>query len=348
MPGPETDALKEDLRAAALALGFRRVGFCRADQHLDKDGKFAEWLARGHQAGMGYLARDAERRARPTALFAAARTVMVAAAPYAPNEAGDVTIAAYARREDYHGRLVRALESVRTLAESRVPGASGLVCVDTKPLLERQAAELAGVGWLGKNTLLLDEQSGPWTMLGCLLLSIELAPDAPAKPRCGTCARCLDACPTNAFVAPYVLDARRCLSYWTIEHRGPLPLEMREQQGTRVFGCDDCLTACPFGPPKTTDGDRLLPIAPELKALTPEAILARAEESFQKHFKRFAIQRAGKAGLVRNCLTAIGNSGRAESAPLVSRYLDHADAGVREHAAWALERLSINGGAARA
>lgn len=335
-------ALREELRQRALAQGFRRAGFAAADVDLDPDGRFAEWLARGHHAGMRYLARDGSPRSRPAALLPGAKTALVVAARYAPNRSDDTAIASYAKRADYHANLVTALRELLALAEQRAPGTSGLVCVDTKPLLERQLAERAGIGWLGKNTLLLTAEDGPWLMLGCLLLTIELPPDAPEKPRCGTCTRCLDACPTDAFVAPYVLDARRCLSYWTIEHRGAVPVEMREKQGGRIFGCDDCLVACPFGPPRTTDGDQLLPIAPELRNLTPEAVLALAEESFQRHFKRFAIQRAGKAGLIRNCLTALGNAGRAESAPLVRRYLDHSDAGVREHAAWALDRIGIN------
>lgn len=342
----DSATIREELRARALALGFRRVGFCRADVDLDPDGRFAEWLARGHHAGMRYLAKAGPRRARATDLLPAARTILVGAAPYSPNSGDDAGVAAYARREDYHGRLSAALEDVLALARARAPGTSGLVCVDTKPLLERQAAALAGVGFIGKNTLLLSIEDGPWTMLGCLLLSIDLPPDAPEKPRCGTCTRCLDACPTGAFVQPFVLDARRCLSYWTIEHRGAVPVEMREKQGLRVFGCDDCLTACPFGPPKTADGDRLLPLAPELRDLSPEEALTRAERGFRRSFGRYAIQRAGKAGLIRNCLTAIGNRARADSAPLVRRYLDHADAGVREHAAWALEKIRLNRDAA--
>lgn len=329
--------MKERLRAEARALGFTRAGFCAADAIRSEVPHWLDWLTGGHHAGMAYLERSAARRADPTLLLRSARTLLVVTAAYPPASGG--AVASYAMLRDYHREMTQRLERLLCFARTLGEGIEGLVCVDTKPILERAAARHAGVGWIGKNTMLLDEESGPWTMLGVLLLSIELPADAPAKHRCGTCTRCLDACPTQAFVAPYVLDARRCISYWTIEHRGPIPHEFRAAIGGRLFGCDDCLTACPFGPPRTLTGEPVLPLADELADLTPHEVIARLEAGFTRHFKRYAIARSGKAGLLRNCLTALGNRTRAGDAETVRRFLRHDDLGVRSHAAWALGRI---------
>lgn len=331
--------MNDRVREQARRLGLDRIGFCAADAVLAEADRLRTWIEEGRHGAMRYLARDPARRADPRALLPSARSLIVAAVPYAP--AADPTIAAYARLADYHreiaGRLERLGEELRAL----VPGTESLVCVDTKPLLERAAAAAAGLGWIGKNTMLLDVEHGPWTMLGVLITSMEFAPDRPAKARCGTCEACLDACPTDAFTSPYVLDARRCLSYWTIEHRGPHPEAIREAQGTRVFGCDDCLIACPFGPPpRDAEGNPVLSIAAELKGLDARETIRRLEDGFNRNFKRFAIARAGKAGLLRNALTALAHEGGPGALETCRRYVDHEDDGVREHATWAARRLS--------
>lgn len=327
--------MKHLLRARGLELGFARVGFCRGDAPLAGADALRAWLGAGMHAGMSYLARDPERRIDPRALLPSAASVVAVAAAYPPAKAG-APVAAYALLADYHAALRERLEALLAYARELDPGVEGAVAVDTKPLLERAAAASAGLGWIGKNSMLLDVEHGPWLMLGALVLSLDLAPDEPEKERCGTCTRCLDACPTAAFVRPYVLDARRCLSYWTIEHRGPLPLALRRAQGTRIFGCDDCLRACPFGTPADAAGNPILPLAPELAALSAREALARAEAGFDRNFKRFAISRAGKAGLIRNCLTALGNGADPEAPELAMRYVDHPDDGVRSHARWVL------------
>jgi epoxyqueuosine reductase len=340
---PSAHAFREALRREALALGFAQAGFAAPDD-LDPERHFERWIANDRHGAMDYLARGAPRRAAPVDLLPSVRTLLVVAAEYAPAAAAD-SIAAYARARDYHHEMKRSLDALLDVARALAgPAAAveGLSCVDTKPLLERAAAARAGLGWIGKNTLLLDEERGPWQMLGVLLLSIELPPDVPAKDRCGTCARCLDACPTNAFVAPYVLDARRCLSYWSIEHRGPWPREFRDALGGRVFGCDDCLIACPF--PRRDSAaaggpSPLLASQPELAALDPREVLRRCEEGFTRHFKRFAIERAGKAGLIRNAITALGNVGDGDDVARLVPYLEHPDRGVRIHAAYALGKL---------
>ncbi len=330
--------MKVLVRARALALGFTHVGFCRADEPLEATTSLDTWLAAGRHGRMDYLAREPEHRVDPRHLLPSARSIVVVAAAYGPSPDGRV--AAYARRVDYHRAIGERLEELLRFIADRVPGAEGKVCVDTKPLLERRAAVKAGIGWVGKNTMVLNRDLGPWMMLGELITSVPFEPDVEEKNRCGTCTQCLDACPTSAFVAPWVLDARRCLSYWSIEHRGPWPLWIRERSGGRIFGCDDCLVSCPFGAPRDENGDAVLPIAPELKNLDPVEVIERAEAGFNRHFKRFAIARAGKAGLLRNALTALAHDARPGAAAVAERYLQHPNEGVRTHAAWSLERLA--------
>lgn len=330
--------LRELLRTTALELGFARVGVCGLDALHDDAARWKSWIADGNHGAMRYLERHGALREHPAQWFPGARSALVVTAAYGPTPGS--TVAAYAERADYHVEITARLERVLDVARSRGHALTGVVAVDTKPVLERALAQRAGLGWIGKNTMLLDEEHGPWSMLGVLVVDAELEPDAPAKARCGTCTRCLDACPTAAFVAPYVLDARRCLSYWSIEHRGAWPEPMREAFGGRVFGCDDCLTSCPFGPPRTTSGEPVLAVAPALVGLSPLETLRRCDEGFGRHFSHHAIARAGKAGLIRNAVTALGNGARSEAALVALRkVLDHADAGVRAHGAWALARI---------
>ena len=329
--------MKQRVRDAALRLGLDRVGFCAADALTDDELRLRRWVAEERHGRMGYLARDPSLRADPRRLLPGARTAVVAAVPYGP--APEPSVAAYARLDDYHRAIADRLTALDEAVRSLDPTSEGLVCVDTKPVLERALAARAGLGWIGKNTMLLDVERGPWVMLGVLLTTAAIAPDAPEKDRCGTCTACLDACPTDAFVAPYVLDARRCLSYWTIEHRGPHPEWIREAQGDRIFGCDDCLAACPFGPPETLAGDPVLPVAPELARLTATETIRRVEDGFGRNFKRFAISRAGRAGLLRNALTALAHRDEPAARETCRTYVDHEDEGVRTHARWALDRL---------
>jgi len=333
--------MRDAIAARALELGFSHVGFGRADRPLEAPDRVVEWVRQGRHAGMSYLARLPEQRVDPRVLLPAARSYVAVLAPYAPGGAG-AAYAAYARSADYHravgDRLARLVEFVRANHE----GVAALVCVDTRPLLERRAAARAGVGWIGKNTMLMNADLGPWSLLGILLLSIDLPADPEQQNRCGTCERCLLACPTGALVEPYVLDARRCLSYWTIEHRGPAPEWVREAVGGRIFGCDDCLLACPFGPGRPAGDGAVLTVARELSDLDAERTIALLEDGFNRNFKRFALARAGKAGLLRNGLTVLGNSGDRDHAATVERYVEHENEGVRSHARWALEKLRGN------
>ena len=332
------DAMKSEIRSWAAELGFDQIGFCAADRWPEDEQTLLRWIASGKHAGMGYLARHAARRADPRGLLAEARSLVVALAAY-PDAGRGSAIASYALLRDYHMELSERLARLLLRIQDVEPAATGTVCVDTRPLLERRAAAAAGLGWVGKSTMLLNTEHGPWFMLGVLILSLDLPPDRPQAARCGTCTACLDACPTNALSETGGLDSRRCLSYWSIEHRGPSPEAIREANGERLFGCDECLRACPFGDPGARPPDPLLRDASELAGLTPERLLELLEQGFNRHFKRFALSRAGKAGLIRNALTALGNSGSHAQIPLVKRYLAHDNEGVRSHAFWALKKL---------
>jgi epoxyqueuosine reductase len=287
---------RERVRQAFERQGFVRVRFTTPDPLPDY---VTGWVAAGRHAGMDWMATDPGRRARPAELLPGARSVVCAAAAYPPTD-GRGTIAGYARAEDYHRTLAAALQAGLDEVRALLPGVRGRVCVDTAPLLERALAARAGLGWIGRNTMLLDEQHGPWLLLGEVLLDAELPPDPPAVDRCGTCTACVDACPTGALDGERHLDARRCLSYWTIEHRGALPDEWGHALEHRAFGCDDCLAACPFpaAPARVPEG----PLVPrdDLVDPDPDDLEARARESFRRHFGSTPLERARKGGLLRN------------------------------------------------
>jgi len=311
---------------------------------------YTDWVAHGYAAGMGYLMRPeaVRRRADPRHVMAEARTVLVVGASYAGPGAAPTPplhggVARYAWGADYHDGLLTRLKRLTELIDEAHPEPVSARCyVDTGPVLERAWAEAAGLGWAGKNTNLIHPRLGSFVFLGVALLDIEPPPAEAAKsamPTCGSCSACMEACPTGAIVAPGVLDARRCLSYLTIEHRGAIPEELRTAMGTRVFGCDTCQDVCPwnrrvvtgFGGTLASDGVSLY--LPELLTLDPEGFRAR--------FRRSPIWRAKPAGLARNAAVALGNYGDAAARPfLVAAAEHHPEELVREHAAWALTRLS--------
>jgi epoxyqueuosine reductase len=318
---------REQVRRLLLDRGFARVGFTGAEPVADHA---SAWVAAGLHASMGWMARDTAARADPQALLPGARSVVCVAAGY-PATDGRGPVAGYARGEDYHRTLKSALREAVTGMEALLPGLRSRICVDTAPLLERALAARAGLGWIGRNTLLLDERHGPWLLLGEILLDVRFPPDAPAVDRCGTCTACLVACPTQALDAARHLDARRCLSYWSIEHRGEIPEPWATALGGRAFGCDDCLTACPF--PARPAPERLAPARPaserpapapaeagcvspaapfqprpDLAAPALDELQARAEASFRRHFGSTPIERARRSGLLRNVALARRNT----------------------------------------
>jgi len=344
-------ALSRLVLEEARALGFHRVGIAPAGPSLTH-AAYEAWLAAGMHGGMLYLADPLHRdsRADVTALLEGARAVVVVALAHDPSlvpaerlarPAGQV--ARYARGHDYHAVMKPRLRELAARV-SRHAGrqVAARPCVDTAPVLERELAARAGLGFVGKNNMLIAPGLGSYFMLGELLLDVELEPSAAEPPanRCGECRACLDACPTGAFAGPMSLDARRCISYLTIENRGAIPRELRAAIGTRVFGCDVCQEVCPFNAaaPARTEPD------PALRASTQAGldlirVLGLGAAQLRKLMRGSALRRAGRAGLLRNVCVALGNAGDRSAVPALARALADRHPLIRAHAAWALGRL---------
>ena len=344
-----TDAIREAIRDRALSSGFDAVGFAEARLGEEARAGLSEFIARGYHGDMGWLAGTAARRGDPQVLWPDARTVVVLGINYGPQEdplaildardRGAVSV--YAQGRDYHDTLKRRLRALAYWIEARWPGGLKLF-VDTAPVMEKPLAGRAGLGWQGKHTNLVSRDFGSWLFLGEIYLSLALEPDTAEADHCGSCRRCLDACPTSAFPAPYRLDARRCISYLTIEHKGMIPLELRPLIGNRIYGCDDCLAVCPWN--KFAQAARepdFLP-RPELTAPRLAALAELDDAAFRKLFAATAVKRTGRDRFVRNVLIAIGNADR-EDPDLVNaaqRRLDDSAPLVRAAAAWAFLRLA--------
>jgi len=338
--------LKERIRNEALLLGFDAIGFARAGESRHAQ-RLRAWLQAGRHGTMGWIARNPERRSDPRAVLSGAKTVVSVSLPYYRGDwpvAHPGTprgrIARYAWGRDYHKRIRRRLGRLARAIGTMCPDARWLAYVDTGPVLDRAWGEEAGVGWIGKNTNLIRKGAGSWFFLGEILTDLAFEPDEPARNHCGTCARCIAACPTGAIVGPYELDARRCISYLTIEHRGSIPAEMRPLIGSRIFGCDDCQEVCPWNrfAVKTQDPD----FAERPEQQTPELIplLFLDANAFRARFQGTAILRAKRSGFVRNVAIALGNLGDRRSVEPLSRALaQDPDPLVRGHAAWALGRI---------
>jgi len=340
-------ALRDRIRDRALTEGFDAIGFAPAQQGDEAGERLREFLSAGFHGDMGWMAARATERAAPTALWPQAKTAIVVGLSYAPKddpltmlerkERG--VISAYARGSDYHDVMKSRLKRVaRWLGESEK--ADVKIFVDTAPLMEKPLAMTAGVGWQGKHTNLVSREHGSWLFLGSILTTLDLTNDEPHADLCGSCSRCLDACPTAAFPAPYKLDARRCISYLTIEHKGPIPRDLRPAMGNRIYGCDDCLAVCPWN--KFAQASRESAFHPRVELSAPRlAELARLDDAaFRQFFAGSPIKRIGRDRFVRNVLIAIGNSQREELIAIVERLLDDPSPLVRGAAAWALARLS--------
>ncbi len=337
------EALAERVKATGRGLGFDLVAVGPADPP-EHAAAFEAWLDAGYAGTMGYLERGRAKRLDPRRVLPGARSVVACALNYYqgpnPEENGPAHVARYAWGADYHAVMEPRLRELLADLEAAGPGTRGRVYVDTGPVLERDLAARAGLGWVGKNTMLLHPALGSFFFIGVIVTTAELAFDSPLPDRCGTCTRCLTACPTGAFPAPYVLDARRCISYLTIEHRGPIPAELRADVGELAFGCDICQDVCPWNrrAPVTAESAfvaRDLPRLAELAALT--------DEEYGSRLRGSPLRRARRRGLARNAAVALGNSGDPAALPALTRALDDADPDVRAHAAWALERLAGRG-----
>ncbi len=337
-----TKALKEEARR----VGFVSVGIAEA-RAVDGRAELGEWLAAGHHGTMEWMATRAAERAAPQSLWPQARSVVALGMSYAPatdpralaGATSHARVSTYAQGADYHDVVKRAL---KTLARWLVgEGGGGVkVFVDTAPVMEKPLGQAAGIGWQGKHTNLVSRTHGSWLFLGCLMTTLDLAPDAPHVDRCGSCDACQRACPTDAFPAPYRLDARRCISYLTIEHKGPIPVEFRRAIGNRVYGCDDCLAACPW--------NRFAHAAQANKAFAPRAelaapaladLLALDDAAFRQVFAGSPIKRIGRDRLVRNACIAAGNSNDATLVPRLRMLTGDADAVVSEAAEWAVREV---------
>jgi epoxyqueuosine reductase len=339
--------LTQFIKTTGLALGFDLVGISpvRDPQHGEA---FADWLRRGCHGEMAYLPRTAEQRLHPGQFLPWARSIVSTALTYdtpqprsAPADGIRGWISRYAWGTDYHevfqGKLERLLAAIQAEAG---PEVRGRAFVDGGAVLDREAAVAAGLGWYGKNTNLLSMQLGSFFFVGELFLSLELVADRPVRDRCGACRLCLDACPTNAFVGPYVLDARKCISYLTIELKGPIPRELRPLIGVHIFGCDICQDVCPYN--TRTHPAHEPAFQPREGQVAPELIplLGLTEDAFRARFRGSPIRRAKRRGLLRNVCVALGNLAPAEAVPALAKaLLGDPDALVRGHAAWALGRI---------
>ena len=337
------NTLALDVKRKARELGFEQVGIAKVGP-LPRSEFLGEWLARSYQGEMGYLARDPGRRADPARYDPGAKSVICVAQNYysGPRLAttpSDGIVSRYAWGRDYHDVLREKLTVLRDFIAAS--GAKARICVDTSAVLEKLWARQAGIGWQGKHTNLISKELSSWFFLGEVLVDRELEPDAPFEgDHCGTCTACIDVCPTRAIVAPYVLDARKCISYLTIEHRGPIPLELRPLMGNLIFGCDLCLDVCPWNKFAQVTKDPAFQPRPDLSAPKLVEFLGMTDAEFRARFKGSPILRAKRAGFLRNVCVALGNSGDATAIPaLASKGLGDSDPLVREHAAWAIERL---------
>ncbi|MBV9463669.1 MAG: tRNA epoxyqueuosine(34) reductase QueG [Verrucomicrobiae bacterium] len=338
---PIDGAAKERLRAKILSLGFDAVGFTSAGEYSRPEA-LKRWVAAGRHGEMAWMERNLPRRLSLAEVMPEARSVVVVGLNYLtpePAMPGGVT-ARYSRAEDYHFGMESCLKQVEALLRDACEG--DCACrsyVDTGPLQERELAWRAGLGWQGKSTVLISRAHGTWLLLGEVLTSAVIAPDEPAAHRCGSCRKCVDACPTNAIVADYELDARRCIAYLTIELKGAIPLEFREAVGARVFGCDDCLAACPWNRFARESSSFQSFARSDLARLDLLEVLAMDSVEFLRKFRRTPIHRLGLRRLQRNAAVVLGNIGGEEALAVLRALAGGADELLAEHAAWAIDRI---------
>ena len=338
--------LRTRLEAQAHAEGFAALGICAPDAVPEAAARLAAFLNDGRQGQMGWMAERVEWRASAAALWPEARSVIMLAEPYTPEgdplavleQPARAAISVYAQGKDYHDLVKRRLKRLgRWLLDQAGQGEAIKVFVDTAPVMEKPLAQAAGLGWQGKHTNLLSRDLGNWFFLGAIFTTLDLPKDAAEVSHCGSCTACLDICPTKAFPAPYQLDARRCISYLTIEHLGPVDAALRPLMGNRIYGCDDCLAVCPwnkFAQTATEMGYQPRVGAPELAELA-----TLDDAAFRARFAGSPIKRIGRDRFIRNVLYAIGNSGLPALRAVAARLLDDPDPAVADAARWAVDRL---------
>jgi epoxyqueuosine reductase len=341
---------KETIRAKARDFGFDTAGFAAPDLPAETGHDLDSYLELGHHGDMDWLAGKAARRRTPTALWPDVKSVIVLGTSYAPAQdpldemtvfaaENQAMISVYARNRDYHDVIKKRLKALARWLQAE-SGEDVKVFVDTAPVMEKPLAQRAGLGWQGKHTNLVSQAYGSWLFLGEVYTTLEIEPDAAETDHCGSCSACLDICPTDAFPAPHRIDARRCISYLTIEHKGHIPEEFRKAIGNRIYGCDDCLAVCPWNKfAQMAEEPAFLPRA----ALTGPKLAELAElddAAFRQLFTKSAIKRTGRDRFIRNVMIAIGNSGDPSMITVAEARLDDASPLVREAAGWAVGELS--------
>jgi epoxyqueuosine reductase len=338
--------LKADLKAEAARLGFADCGIAPASDDPLVAARLDEWLADGLHGEMEWMAERADQRADPQTLWSRVRSVIMLGVNYGPDsdpletlsQRDRGTISVYARNRDYHDIIKGRLKEIAGLLEART-GEKVKVFVDTAPVMEKPLAEAAGLGWQGKHTVLVSREFGSWLFLGAIYADLPFEADGPVETTCGSCRACHAACPTDAFTAAYRIDARRCISYLTIENKGPIPEEFRKALGNRIYGCDDCLAVCPWNKFASVSREAKLKARDDLNAPALDQLAELDDRGFRVLFSGSPIKRIGHARFLRNVLIAIGNSGDAELLPLAKARLTHQDAVVRGAAVWAVRRL---------
>jgi epoxyqueuosine reductase len=340
--------LAERIADTARGHGFAVCGFAGAGQDTLREARLEQWLGEGFHGTMAWMEARTEHRRSPQSLWPEAKSVIALGISYAPG--GDplalegsgehARISVYAQGRDYHDVVKKRLKALARWLVEEVPGTQVKVFVDTAPVMEKPLGEAAGIGWQGKHTNLVSPTHGSWLFLGAIYTSLDLAPAAPHRDQCGSCRACIDACPTNAFPAPYRLDARRCISYLTIEHKGPVAAEFRQALGNRIYGCDDCLAVCPWNK-FASAAQAMKEFLPRAELVAPRLgeLLALDDAGFRALFSGSPVKRIGRDRFVRNCLYAAGNSGDQGLIPQVQGLTDDRDPVVAEAAQWALARL---------
>ncbi|WP_407699063.1 tRNA epoxyqueuosine(34) reductase QueG [Sphingopyxis solisilvae] len=345
----EMPSLEDRLEAVARAQGFVAFGIADADAAPQTAARLHQWLAEGRHGDMIWMESRAAQRGSPKGLWPEVRSVIALGMSYAPahdplalaDRPTRGRISVYAQGGDYHDVVKKALKAVARWLVAEVPGTELKVFVDTAPVMEKPLSAAAGLGWQGKHSNLVSREHGSWLFLGAIYTTLALAPNVPGRDRCGSCTACQDACPTQAFPAPYRVDARRCISYLTIEHDGPIPHELRRGIGNRVYGCDDCLAVCPWNKfADTAHAHRAFLPRGELVAPSLADLLALDDAAFRQVFAGSPIKRIGRGRMVRNAAIAAGNSGDARFRPLLERLTEDDTPMVADAARWALDQLT--------
>jgi epoxyqueuosine reductase len=339
--------VKEEIRQKALALGFDGCRFTHASppEHSDE---FLRWLEQGQHGEMAYLQRNSQKRVAPDLVLPGARSIITLATSYAAEARPDSpvedrartgVIAKYAQYSDYHDLLAERLKQLVAFINEVLPACRSLWYVDTGPLLERELAQRAGLGFIGKHTNLISRSLGNWFFLSEVITTLEFPPDESERNRCGTCERCISSCPTGAITAPFQLDARRCISYLTIELKGSIPVEFRRAIGNRIYGCDDCLAVCPWNRFARAGSIMKAHRRRDLEQAALVELLSLDDAGFKQRFAGTPILRSKRRGLLRNVCVALGNVGDESALPSLGRALNDQEPLIREHAQWAIDEI---------